>query len=287
MNKLILGTVQMGLDYGINNSAGKISFENSCAILSKAFELGINTLDTAEAYGNAHQIIGKFHSLNKNIRFNIITKIPHDVNLNEIEEKIESYIKDLNVDCLEVLMFHSFDSYKDNKQIIEKLLNYKIQGLIKNIGVSVYTNDQIENLINDEHITVVQIPFNLLDNESLRGLSMQKLKAHNKIIHTRSVFLQGLFFKENLDNSIFEEIASELNQIKDIANFEDTTISNLALSYCINQTNIDKVLIGVDSVDQLIDNYKALDLKINLESISKINNIKINNTNLLNPSLWR
>lgn len=287
MNKLILGTVQMGLDYGINNSAGKISFENSCAILSKAFELGINTLDTAEAYGNAHQIIGKFHNLNKNIRFNIITKIPHDTNVNKIEEKIESYIKDLNVDCLEVLMFHSFDSYKDNKQIIEKLLNYKIQGLIKNIGVSVYTNDQIENLINDEHITVVQIPFNLLDNESLRGLSMQKLKAHNKIIHTRSVFLQGLFFKENLDNSIFEEIASELNQIKDIANFEDTTISNLALSYCINQTNIDKVLIGVDSVDQLIDNYKALDLKINLESISKINNIKINNTNLLNPSLWR
>ncbi|EKT3956839.1 aldo/keto reductase [Flavobacterium psychrophilum] len=286
MNKLILGTVQMGLDYGINNSAGKIASDNCYDILSKAFELGIHTLDTAEAYGNAHQIIGGFHTLNPNIRFNVITKIPHDIEVDKIEDKIETYIQDLNVDCLDVLMFHSFDSYKDNQLIIEKLLNFKKQGLIKNIGVSVYTNKQIDALIDDEHIAVVQMPFNLLDNEFLRGSSMQKLKDNNKIIHTRSAFLQGLFFKENFDKTIFEEIATELNQIKDIANFEDTNISNLALSYCLNQNNIDKVLIGVDAVSQLVDNYKALDFKINAESISKINNIKVKNIDLLNPSLW-
>ena len=65
-NKLILGTVQMGLPYGINNSTGKVSLEDSLEILDYAFENGIKTLDTAEAYGNAHEVIGIFHHHNPN-----------------------------------------------------------------------------------------------------------------------------------------------------------------------------------------------------------------------------
>ena len=66
MSKLILGTVQMGLDYGVNNSSGKISNKESFEILSLAFSNGINILDTAEVYGNSHQIIGDFHYNNPN-----------------------------------------------------------------------------------------------------------------------------------------------------------------------------------------------------------------------------
>ena len=288
MNKLILGTVQMGLDYGINNNSGKISFENSCAILLKAFELGIDTLDSAEAYGNAHQVIGDFHRLNPNIKFNIVTKIPHDVVVDDIKEKIRTYIDDLNVDHLEVLMFHSFDSYENNKQIIEALNDLKNQNIIKHIGVSVYTNSQMESLLSDDDVTVVQMPFNLLDNESIRGDLMNKLKEKGKIIHTRSAFLQGLFFKDiSSDNGIVQKLANELIAVKNIANDENTSISNLALSYCLNQENIDQVLIGVDSVSQLIDNVKALNYKIDPQAISKINTLKVKDLDLLNPSLWK
>jgi len=185
----------MGLDYGVNNISGKISFENSCNILTNAFELGIDTIDTAEAYGNAHQVIGGFHRLNPNIKYKVVTKIPHNTDLNKIERTIRTYIDDLNIDCLEVLMFHSFDTYQSNKQIIPVLKDLKVQGIIKNIGVSIYTNNQIEALLLDDEITVVQMPFNLLDNESIRGEVMANLKAKEKIIHTRSAFLQGMFFK--------------------------------------------------------------------------------------------
>ena len=57
--------------------------------MSKAFELKIDTLDTAEAYGNAHQVIGHFHKLNPRIKFKVITKIPHGVLVDEIEQKIK------------------------------------------------------------------------------------------------------------------------------------------------------------------------------------------------------
>jgi aryl-alcohol dehydrogenase-like predicted oxidoreductase len=287
MNKLILGTVQMGLDYGINNSSGKISLENSCMIFSKAFELGIDTLDTAEAYGNAHQIIGNFHLFNPEIKFKVITKVPHDVVALEIEQKIITYINDLRVDYLEVLMFHSFDSYEKNRSIIAVLKNLKNHGIINHIGVSVYTNNQIEALLSDDNVTVVQMPFNLLDNESIRGVLMNKMKAKGKVIHTRSAFLQGLFFKEQFENnSIAQKLSSELIAIKNISKEENTSISNLALSYCLNQKNIDQVLIGVDSVDQLVANLKAVDYKMNHETLIKINALKVDNTDLLNPSLW-
>jgi len=277
----------MGLDYGVNNISGKISFENSCNILTNAFELGIDTIDTAEAYGNAHQVIGGFHRLNPNIKYKVVTKIPHNTDLNKIERTIRTYIDDLNIDCLEVLMFHSFDTYQSNKQIIPVLKDLKVQGIIKNIGVSIYTNNQIEALLLDDEITVVQMPFNLLDNESIRGEVMANLKAKEKIIHTRSAFLQGMFFKESSDdNVVFQKLFSELIAIKNIAIEEKTSISNLALSYCLCQKNIDQVLIGVDSVSQLIENINALNYEIHEETINKINALKVTNTDLLNPSLW-
>lgn len=287
-NKLILGTVQMGLNYGINNSLGKISFETSCAILSKAFDNGISLLDTAEVYGNAHQVIGNFHELNHNIRFKIMTKIPHNVEFDLIDKKIRAYIDELNVETLEVLMFHSFDSYEKNKKNLSVLEGLVKQGIIKNLGVSVYTNEQIEALLDDDRITVVQLPFNLLDNESTRGNLLCQLKNKEKIVHTRSAFLQGLFFKEAFDTSfIYQELSNEIESIKEIAKEENTTINNLALGYCLVQTNIDNVLIGVDSVKQLEDNLDALDYVISTEAISKINMIKVKNRDLLNPSLWK
>lgn len=287
-NKLILGTVQMGLDYGVNNHSGKISFSESCAILLEAYKNGIVVLDTAETYGNAHQVIGDFHRLNPKVKFKVITKIPDNTVFDEVEQKIKKYCEELHVDDLEVLMFHSFDTYKNCKQDLDVLESLKRDGVIKHIGVSTYTNEQVEELLLDDRITVIQLPFNLLDNESIRGELLKKLKIKGKMVHTRSVFLQGLFFAESSKNKlIYHELSDEIEVVKKIAASENTTIINLAQSYCVNQKNIDNVLIGVDSVKQLVDNLEALDYVISTESISKINAIKVKNTDLLNPSLWK
>ena len=117
---------------------------------------------------------------------------------------------------------------------------------------------------------------------------MTKMKVKGKVIHTRSTFLQGLFFKENFEsNSISQKLSNELTAVKNISKEENVSISNLAFSYCLNQKNIDQVLIGVDSEIQLIQNTNALNYKIDKKTIKKINAIKVNNSDLLNPSLWR
>jgi aryl-alcohol dehydrogenase-like predicted oxidoreductase len=278
----------MGLNYGINNKTGaKVSFDDSCEILLKAFEIGIDTLDTAEVYGDAHIVIGDFHKKYPQIKFNVNTKVPSDIHIEEIEQRIFKYLFDLNVSFINVLMFHSYEIYKKNKKVISVLEKLKSEGFIKHIGVSLYTNEEIQDVILDNNISVIQMPFNMLDNTALRGDLMKLMKSSGKIIHTRSAFLQGLFFKNPLDkNMVVQKLCKELTNIQLIAEEDNTTVSNLSLSYCTSNEFIDQVLIGVESIDQLLDNFKALDYKIKLETINKINKIRVENINLLNPSLW-
>jgi aryl-alcohol dehydrogenase-like predicted oxidoreductase len=286
INKLILGTVQMGLAYGINNTVGKVSLENSHDILEYAYNQGIQILDSAEAYGNAHEVIGSFHHKNPNKTFEVITKLPHQFNA-DINDKVKTYLSDLRLKQLHALLFHSFSSYKENINNFNVLIDLKTNGKIKYIGVSVYTNEEIEEVLLNDEVDIIQLPFNLFDNSNLRGKILEKAKAKGKTIHTRSALLQGLFFKDiNSDNQTVRSLKNELMHLSSISKNSKTSIAELALDYCMQQTTIDNVLIGVDSREQLEENITSLKHAIKDETIQKINTIKVANINLLNPSLW-
>ena len=286
-NKLILGTVQFGLKYGINNSIGKLKKDEVLSLMKFAYNSGIRILDTAEAYGNAHQLIGDFHNKNDNLKFKIITKFPHKIKLSLIGTKIIEYLDLLHVKTLDIIMFHSFESFQSNYKALNSLNELKSNGLINNVGVSVYTNAQLESLLNEDLITVVQLPFNLLDNSNVRGDLINRLKRKGKIIHTRSAFLQGLFFKSTNDkNPIVQELKTELELLNQISIGSNCSIEELALSYCINQKNIDNVIIGVDSISQLNANIKASGFQIKENALKTINGIVVKDLELLNPSLW-
>ena len=285
-NKIILGTVQMGLPYGISNSTGKISLNNSFEILAYAFDCGIGILDSAEAYGNAHEVIGAFHEKHPEKLFKVITKLPHQSDIN-IDKKVDEYLIGLRVDQLHALLFHSFSSYKENINNFDVLRKLKSDKKIKNIGVSVYTNEEVEEVILNEDIDIIQLPFNLFDNINLRGDILEKAKSKGKTIHTRSALLQGLFFKgANDQNKTVQKLKNELVLLSDITKKYNITISQLALSYCLQQSTIDNVLIGVDSINQLKDNIQSVNYRIKPETINEINIINVKNLDLLNPSLW-
>ena len=286
-NKLILGTVQFGLKYGINNSNRKLKKEEVLSLLNIAYNSGIRVLDTAEAYGNAHELIGEYHKLQENLKFKIITKLPHHIQHNLIKSKVLEYINLMNLKTLDVIMFHSYESFQSNYTKLNILNELKSDGLINNIGVSVYTNAQIESLLNEDLIKVIQLPFNLLDNSYLRGDLINQLKIKGKIIHTRSAFLQGLFFKKTSDDlKIVKSLKYYLETLNQITKEQACSMEELALSYCIMQKNIDNVIIGVDSVSQLNANIKASTYKLNEEVQKCIDNIDVENLDLLNPSLW-
>lgn len=282
-DKLILGTAQFGLRYGVNNSLGKPDKNTVFEILSLAYDLGIRILDTAEAYGDAHSLIGEFHNVYPNKKFGVITKLPHNFSGN-LSEKIDEYLSDMNIQSLKALLFHSFESYKSNRSTVD-IINSEMSNHVEYIGVSVYTNEQIEYVIEDTAIDIIQLPFNLFDNMAQRGKLIAKAKQRNKILHTRSAFLQGMFFMEQL-TKVTEPLWAELKTIRDISKELHISIGTLALCYCLQQHAIDNVLIGVDTVEQLKQNINSIKTKIDHKYITKIDSILVKNQDLINPSKW-
>lgn len=288
-SKIILGTVQFGLDYGINNDSGKPNQGVVKSILDFAFENNIHLLDTAEGYGNSQEIIGNYHKLSSN-KFNIITKFSsaRDDLSGKLTSRIFQNLKTLNVDSLYCYMFHTFsdfmkyfDSYKNEIRELKK------NRIVNKFGVSIYTNSEMEWILKYDDIDLIQLPFNLLDNINKRSIIIKKAKDRGVEIHTRSAFLQGLFFKNTKDfpNKLIPLIPY-INEINIILKSNNIKLNDLALNYVIQQKNIDNVLIGVDFVDQLKENVISLCREIPDEVINQINIIDVKEIALLNPSNW-
>jgi aryl-alcohol dehydrogenase-like predicted oxidoreductase len=286
ISKIMLGTAQFGLDYGINNTSSKPDREAVNEMLVKAYDCGVRSLDTAEVYGNAHEVIGEFHKQYPARVFNVITKLPLNID-GSIDAKIEKYLSELNVPQLEGLLFHSYQTYKESIGSMELIDTYKRSGKVKYLGVSVYTNKQAEDVMEDNYIDIIQLPFNLFDNSNLRGEVIKKAKNKGKIIHTRSTFLQGLFFTSLQNkNKISLPLADELNYIHKLSKLLDISLAKISLNYCLQEPHIDNVLIGVDNLDQLNQNLESAGYSLPDEVIDKINAIYIKNIELLNASLW-
>lgn len=283
-NRIILGTVQFGLDYGINNNNGKPSTEQVFKILELAHEHGIEILDTADAYGNASELIGEFNKLNPGT-FRINTKFKNGSET--IAVQLEKSLERLSVSSINTYFFHSFNDFRNNPLFLIELVHLREKGFIQKTGVSVYGNDEFEMAINTKEVDVIQFPFNLLDNRFQRGWLMKLAKEKGKELQIRSVFLQGLFFKPS------EEIPAKLLSLKpylkmisELANEYNLSMENLALLYAFSQPEIDHVIIGVDNTLQLQKNLNALQENISTELIEIINKISVKETELLYPKNW-
>ncbi|MCK0108281.1 aldo/keto reductase [Flavobacteriaceae bacterium S0825] len=289
VNKLILGTAQLGLDYGINNQLGKPSIEQSFEILNTAFENGIRILDTAEAYGNSTEIIGRFTKEYPKKKFKIISKLATtaDLSKKDLSTHITESCHILNIDQFHGYMFHNYSSFKQNINLYDELLTLKSKGLILNTGISLYTNEELLDIIeNFNNFDFIQIPFNLLDNHLRRNALILKAKEKDIAIHTRSTFLQGLFF---MDSSALPDRLTPLKQylqeLEKIKADNNLTTEVLALQYVVQKNYIDQILIGVETPQHVIDNVALCKAhaKIPHDCIDKINVIE---TVLLNPSNW-
>lgn len=285
IEKIILGTVQLGLNYGVNNTSGLPSKSEVNSILATAQENGISRLDTAAAYGEAELRIGEFHSQAAR-KFEVNTKLEKENNF-DWNISLAQSINRTQVSRINTIMFHSFESYVNKKNEIPEFWERGRNVLFNKIGVSVYTNEELKKLLDDDFISVVQLPYNLLDNSYQRGDILSRLKDNGKEVHTRSCFLQGLFFMEQ--NSIpvkLRPLAPFVKEISRIARSNNIEIGHLALQYCLQNNLIDGVLIGVEKPQQLIQNINWSLNRLDESILKQIDALVVPNIELLNPSKW-
>jgi len=282
MNKLILGTVQFGLSYGINNSTGKVSKAVASKILAEAKANGISILDTSYAYGDSEAVLGEL--LEKDDYFKIVSKLPRT---NENPKSIfEETTKRLKKNKLYGYLVHHFDYFRENPDIWKDIQTLKKEGLVEKIGFSLYRIQELEYLFSkNAAFDIVQIPYNILDRAFESYL--KELKQRNVEIHTRSVFLQGLFFKpvDKLPEKL-KPLEPYLFAISEFCEEQCITIEELALNSVIHHPDIDGVLVGVDNVVQLQKNIKSVWAEIPARVSEFIDTFDVKEKELLNPVNW-
>ena len=279
-SKISLGTVQFGLEYGINNTKGQTSKDEVSKILKRCKEVGIVYIDTAAAYGSAENVLGEvIQSEGLSNSFKITTKCKGN-GINHLSLSTRWSLQKLRVEKLHCQMFHSYQDFKHTEYLIKP-------DSVDKMGVSVYRNEDLLDTIKDHKISVVQCPFNLLDNHSVRGEPLKLAKEKGVEVQVRSAFLQGLFF---MDRDRFPyallDLKGPLQELDQICSDNQITMSHLALGYCLSKDYIDKVVIGVDSLEQLNMNIEAIKTPLPKFIVEEIDRITVSNPKLLNPAFW-
>lgn len=272
-NKIGLGTVQFGLDYGVSNKQGQTHINEVGKILETARLKGVDLIDTASGYGNAENVLGQFDLS----MFKVITKFMPIQEL-KLETLLKQSLDKLNIEKLYAYLAHRpLSLLKDDSW--KELRDLKEIGFVEKIGYSLNDPFELEKLLElGYYPDIIQVPFNYFDRRFEEQI--KKLKNIGCEIHTRSAFLQGLFFMQTKNmSSFFNPVKSIIYELQD--SYKES-LSKVLLNYCLLQEGIDKVVIGVNDSNQLLEN---LNVKRSTEILPELM-IKVPD-NILNPSKWK
>lgn len=296
---LILGTVQLGMDYGIANKHGKPSKEKAVNIIQAAWQNGINTFDTAQVYGDSETILGyAFKQIGINQDVKVISKLSAKVDplsTETIRQSVKKSIDNLGVSSLHGLLLHdaAWLTYWE-QGLGDCLLNLVREGLVSRIGVSVYTVEDALNSLNYRKISTIQLPFNLFDQKASREDFFSLAQRKKCDVHVRSVFLQGLLLMDS------EQVPSYLFDIKPYlvkleALCKEVKLSKkfLALAYAYYRSGRNPLVIGAETAEQVLENSSLLRQVVALEESDLANLVSIvedslwiQDTTIINPAMW-
>jgi aryl-alcohol dehydrogenase-like predicted oxidoreductase len=284
--KLALGTVQFGIPYGVANSTGQVLESEVLSILNHAKSLSMDTLDTAIAYGESENCLGRVGVTD----WNVITKLPeipnNCPNLAEwIRASLQCSLNRLGISKVSALLLHRSSQLldADKADLWPTLLQLKIEGLVDKIGVSIYTPEELTPLWPLFKLDLIQAPYNIFDRSLVESGWLQTMHINAVEVHVRSIFLQGLLFM------------SSRTRPKKFARFQplfdrwdgwlkDNRISALqaCILFALSEPRISRVVVGVDSLDQLKEISTAtVDRQIDFPA-----DIYSTDQKLINPSNW-
>lgn len=286
MSRLALGTVQFGLPYGVANHEGQVPRSTAKDMLKLAAENGVDTLDTAIAYGESEACLGEVGTAG----FKVVTKLPalprHCADVSAwVEKEVGLSLARLGVSDVYGLLLHRSDNLlrEDGQVLYRALQSLKEAGYVQKIGISIYAPVELDALAFRYPLDLVQAPFNLVDRRLTTSGWLQKLKANGVEVHARSAFLQGLLLMRKADiPKKFAGWANVWSRWHEWLASHDVSAVQACLAYPLSFSEVDRVVVGADNLDQLaqISGAEASSVAMDLPDLS------CEADNLINPSLW-
>ncbi|MBQ6701615.1 MAG: aldo/keto reductase [Clostridia bacterium] len=261
VSAMSLGTVQLGLNYGIANTNGKPEEKQSFEMLQSALSNGITSLDTARAYGTSEEVLGNFFKQYKGEMPFITTKIIGIEGLpaSEIEKKAfevaETSLETLGLKKVNCIMLHRGSNLFENGDVVAKAMENLIKkGYTDTVGVSVYDAYELEKMFEYDVYTATQVPMSIFDQRLIASGMTDKLYERNITTFVRSVFLQGLFFLDPdkiTDPILIEHAVPKIRLLRECAEKEGMSVAELAISYMRDVRGVTSLVLGADTPEQV------------------------------------
>ena len=284
MNRIVLGGAQLGLPYGILNGGETLSREEVARILDTAVDHGIDSIDTAIAYGQSESIIGE---ISQN-RFKIISKLPPlPVDISNVSEWVHSQVQGslsrLKCTSLDALLLHRPQDLTGAQgvELYAAIKSLMAEKMIDRFGVSIYSPDDLEGIIGTFDIHVVQAPLNVFDRRIL-GVTDQ-LSALNIEVHVRSIFLQGVLIASPQDRpQRFEPWSEHFALFDEWVRSSGVSAMACCMGFALQQSGIAKLVIGTtsaESLDEIMNSIPNSVLEVPTHLQSSVEQ-------LIDPRIW-
>lgn len=284
--KLALGTVQFGLNYGIANQQGQVSHDEAQAIIEHARASGMDTLDTAIAYGDSERRLGEIGILD----WQVVSKLPaipegcSDIS-KWVADAVNESLYRLRIKSLYGLLLHRPQQLAGQvgDRLYHALQQLKHDGCVRKIGVSIYDPEELDALAGRYHLDIVQAPFNIMDRRLIDSGWLSRLAEQGTELHVRSVFLQGLLLIKPSDRpQKFSRWAMLWSKWDEWLEHTGLTPLQACLRYALSFSEINKIIIGVDSLNQLKEILQAT-----VGSMPQVpKELQTHDIDLLNPVRW-
>jgi len=286
MPAIAIGTAQFGLNYGATNSVGMMSRDEAQGIIDLARKSGITHLDTAIAYGASEETLGEI-----GIRdFKITSKLPRldptDKTIRAtVLKQVEESLKRLKIDSIECFLLHSPSDLMgaSGDQLWTTLLELVDERIATRVGISVYSCTDAQNIIRKFAVTAVQCPFNFFDRGAMDPVFMRSISENNIELQIRSIFLQGILLCDPERRPKYFDRWDDLFQKWDLWTESDSELRlKECLAFALHFEQAAKVIVGVDSTDQLRKIIDAQSYSLS-EKFPKISGAALA---LTDPRIW-
>lgn len=284
--KLALGTAQFGMQYGVANHAGQPSEVEVKEILQIASSHGINTLDTAIAYGDCEERLGRIGVPN----WQIISKLPaFESDASNIYEEVRAVVHEslqrLGVERIYGLLLHRPEQLleKNGDALYRALEQVKKDGLVRKTGISIYDPASLEIILPSFNFDLVQTPFSPFDQRVILSGWAARLKSLGIELHVRSIFLQGLLLMQNGKRpNQFDRWSPLWTRWHEWLQDMHITALQACLGFVASFPQIDRILVGVENTSQLLEIVDG----IQRPNLSIPNEFCSTDLDLINPANW-
>lgn len=283
---------------------GSITAEKAAPIVRSAREAGINFFDISDIYSNgaAEEIFGAILKDIPRHELVISSKLfwPMSTDVNDrglsrkhIMESVERSLQRIGTDYLDIYFCHRFDPETEVEESVRAMDDLVRQGKILYWGTSVWEAGQIDLAVKiakefQAYLPVVEQPrYNMLDRH-IETEIMPTCAGFGIGLTVWSPLAQGLLSgKYNdgrppgsrgaeskwLDEDLTDDNLSKVKKLGEVANSLGLKLSQLALAWILRREEISCVITGATRPEQVIENVKATEIKLEPDVLAEIENI--------------